>query len=103
MALAMTDRKKPGVAFWATVVVVVALVAGYPLSYGLILSLHHRWPEWNRLPESAVHRAVSIVYYPLNFIICEGPCCLVDPYLEYLDCWSDHVDGYRLIRRGAHP
>jgi hypothetical protein len=30
----MTDRKKPGVAFWATVVVVVVLVA-YPLSFGL--------------------------------------------------------------------
>ena len=29
----MTDRKKPGWAFWATVVVVVALVA-YPLSFG---------------------------------------------------------------------
>jgi hypothetical protein len=29
----MTDRKKPRVAFWATVVVVVALV-GYPLSFG---------------------------------------------------------------------
>jgi hypothetical protein len=32
--IAMTiDRKKPGVAFWATVVVVVVLFA-YPLSYG---------------------------------------------------------------------
>jgi hypothetical protein len=30
-----TDRKKPGVAFWATVVVVVALVLlAYPLSFG---------------------------------------------------------------------
>ena len=29
----MTDHKKPGVAFWATVVVVVALVT-YPLSFG---------------------------------------------------------------------
>ena len=29
----MSDRKKPGVAFWATVVVVVML-AGYPLSFG---------------------------------------------------------------------
>jgi hypothetical protein len=29
----MTDRKKPGVAFWATVVVVVSLI-GYPLSLG---------------------------------------------------------------------
>jgi hypothetical protein len=27
------DRKKPGVAFWATVVVAVVLV-GYPLSFG---------------------------------------------------------------------
>jgi hypothetical protein len=29
----MTDRKKPGVAFWATVGLVVVLV-GYPLSFG---------------------------------------------------------------------
>lgn len=29
----MTDRKKPGVAFWATVGLVVMLV-GYPLSFG---------------------------------------------------------------------
>ena len=29
----MTSRKKPGVAFWATVVLVVALV-GYPQSFG---------------------------------------------------------------------
>ena len=29
----MSDRKKPGVAFWATVAVVVVLV-GYPLSFG---------------------------------------------------------------------
>jgi hypothetical protein len=29
----MTDRKKPGVAFWATVALVVVLVA-YPLSFG---------------------------------------------------------------------
>ena len=29
----MTDRKKPGVAFWASVVM-VAVLAGYPLSFG---------------------------------------------------------------------
>ena len=29
----MTDRKKPGVAFWSTMVVVVVLLA-YPLSFG---------------------------------------------------------------------
>ena len=31
-----SDRKKPGVAFWTTVVVVVLLV-GYPLSFGGVL------------------------------------------------------------------
>src|SRR5260370_27812230 len=62
------DRKKPGVAFWATVVVVVVLV-GYPLSFGPacwavshadlsenlvnipyrpILSLHQHGPRWLR-------------------------------------------------------
>jgi hypothetical protein len=45
----MTDRKKPGVALWATVMVVVALV-GYPLSYGparwLIQRLPTPTPEW---------------------------------------------------------
>ena len=29
----MTDRKKPGVAFWASMALVVVLV-GYPLSFG---------------------------------------------------------------------
>jgi hypothetical protein len=29
----MTDRKKPGVAFWASVVVTAVLI-GYPLSFG---------------------------------------------------------------------
>jgi hypothetical protein len=37
----MTDRKKPGVAFWATVVVVAALVA-YPLSLGPALWMENR-------------------------------------------------------------
>jgi len=33
MGACMSDRKKPGVAFWATIVVVLGLVA-YPLSFG---------------------------------------------------------------------
>ena len=35
------DRKKPGVAFWATVLVVVVLVA-YPLTFGPACWLTHR-------------------------------------------------------------
>ena len=50
------SRKKPGVAFWATVVVVVGLVA-YPLSFGPVLWLARR----DRLPT----RATSIAYRPL--------------------------------------
>jgi hypothetical protein len=37
----MTDRKKPGVAFWATVVMVVVLV-GYPLSFGPVCWISER-------------------------------------------------------------
>ena len=29
----MTDRKKPGVAFWTTLAVVVVLVAAYSIAY----------------------------------------------------------------------
>jgi hypothetical protein len=39
----MTSHRKPGVAFWATVVLVVALV-GYPLSFGpacVLISMRH--------------------------------------------------------------
>ena len=39
----MTDRKKPGVAFWATVVVVVVLVA-YLGSYFALLDRKVYWP-----------------------------------------------------------
>jgi hypothetical protein len=37
----MTDRKKPGVAFWAGVAVAVLLVA-YPLSFGPVCWLNQR-------------------------------------------------------------
>src|SRR5262245_2297074 len=47
--LMTSDRKKPGVAFWATVVVVLALA--YPLSYGPACWLdlrQERLPSWAR-------------------------------------------------------
>ena len=40
-----TDRKKPGVAFWTTVVVVVVLVA-YPLSFGPWMCLFNMFTSW---------------------------------------------------------
>ena len=51
----MTSRKKPGVAFWATVVVVVVLM--YPISFGPACWLANR----GRIPM----KPVAIVYGPL--------------------------------------
>ena len=49
----MTSRKKPGVAFWATVVVVVGLV-GYALSSGTAVARLISRPR--RLPRVTVPR-----------------------------------------------
>ena len=51
-----SDRKKPGVTFWATVVVVVGLI-GYPLSFGPACWLVDRW--------DATVRPVSFMYWPI--------------------------------------
>ena len=54
----MTDRKKPGVAFWATVVVVVAL-NGYPLSFGPAC-----WAQ-SRSSDGGTLDAVNSIYEPI--------------------------------------
>ncbi len=55
----MTSRKKPGVAFWATVVV-VALIA-YPLSWGPAYWVCGKvgGPEWG-------WQALSCIYSPMH-------------------------------------
>ena len=58
------DRKKPGVAFWATVGLVVALV-GYPLSFGPACWLVHR--------ECISPETAAIVYKPLIWVVFCGP------------------------------
>src|SRR5438552_45756 len=59
----MTDRKKPGVAFWATVVVVVGLMA-YALSFGPAVWLVARGYLDKRIAERA--------YWPA---LCAYPHC----------------------------
>jgi hypothetical protein len=59
----MTSRKKPGVAFWATVVVVVVLV-GYPLSIGPVLWLADR----QMIPDAA-KKQVGLIYAPLAWVV----------------------------------
>ena len=60
----MIDRKKPGVAFWATVVVVMALMVAYPLSIGPMERLDDRGqlPSWADKP-------IAVFDAPLDWII----------------------------------
>jgi hypothetical protein len=77
----MTDRKKPGVAFWATVVVVVVLV-GYPLSFGPVawLSHHKRPPGW-------IGHLTEYFYTPLFWIVQHAPMPILDLFKWYIDLW----------------
>jgi hypothetical protein len=58
----MTDRKKPGVAFWATVVMVALLVV-YPLSFGPAC-----WTASRDQSLSPLDRSVSQVYWPIGWL-----------------------------------
>jgi hypothetical protein len=71
----MTDLKKPGVAFWATVAVVVLLIA-YPLSWVAIAWLegHGMTPE----QDSARGRVLWTYCAPARWLIVHGPDWLRD-------------------------
>ena len=71
----MTDHKKPGVAFWATVVLVVALV-GYPLSLLPIAWLDSR----DMIPEqeSIIGGIVWMYCTPARWLIENGPAWIRD-------------------------
>jgi hypothetical protein len=61
----MSDaKKKPGVAFWATVVAFVGIVAAYPLLPGPLawLDEHNMLPDWTETP-------ISVMYAPMDWII----------------------------------
>ena len=60
-----SDRKKPGVAFWATVVVVVMLV-GYPVSFGPACWMTKRDPM-------TFNRKAPLVYWPIGWACVSGP------------------------------
>ena len=74
-----SDRNQPGVAFWATVVVVVGLAA-YPLSFG---------PAWwikSRVDDStAAVDVVSRFYYPLFKSAADGPAWLQVPLVWWME------------------
>jgi hypothetical protein len=69
----MTSRKKPGVAFWVAVAVVVVLV-GYPLSMGPVLwiSVHGWIPTW-------MHGPIGWFYWPLDMVMQNATRPISDP------------------------
>ncbi len=79
----MTSRKYPSAAFWATVVVVVVLVA-YPLSFGPALWLADRFEKRPR--------PFAVVYWPIGRMIARGPCGFVRLLNRYSSMFADKVD-----------
>ena len=63
----MTDsRKKPAVAFWATVVVSIALL--YAISFGPAMWLF--WSEWT---PAGYYDVLRFIYAPIFHIMDHGP------------------------------
>src|SRR5258708_1235996 len=76
----MTDRKKPRVAFWAMVVVVV-LVA-YPLPIGPTIWLADR----SLLPDP-VRQPLRYFYYPLGWVVLHSATA-DNVYQRYAELWG---------------
>ena len=75
------DSKKPGVAFWAIVVVIVALL--YPASYGPAIALYSR----DRLPDWAAWNFWS-VYAPMGWMSTSSPQPIRRAFRWYQDRWT---------------
>jgi hypothetical protein len=77
-----SDCKKPGVAFWATVVLTVSLL--YVASLGPVVWLESRdhLPGWG----SAV---AETVYQPLTWIASHAPEPISDAMWWYAEFWRD--------------
>jgi hypothetical protein len=82
----MSDpKKKPGVAFWATVVVVVVLL--YLASFGPFV-----WIEWSTNPPERLHNAAWFLYSPCDWLYSH-----VEWYQEYIN-WC----GRNGLQRPTH-
>jgi hypothetical protein len=77
----MTDRKKPGVTFWATVGLVVVLI--YPLSMGPV------WWLFHQIPISApIRDGIDAFYDPVWDACWSGPEWSQQGMRSYLDWWT---------------
>ncbi len=89
----MTSRKKPGVSFWATVVVVVGVVllVSYPLAYGPWIGYGDELPK-------PINVALGTAFEPIGVLYRNGHAPEV--YERYLDRWFT-VFVERLAKRSA--
>src|SRR5262245_57866410 len=88
----MSDRKKPGMAFWVTVVVAVALVV-YPLSFGPACWVAQPSEQkftsilaWNFTYEPVANP--PRVYFPLCWLVVHGPRPIALPLRRYAFLFS---------------
>lgn len=78
-----SDRKSPGVAFWATVVLVAALV-GYPLSFGpAVWVIDH-----DDLPAAWAVDAFEVLYRPIIWLEENGPTPISYAIDSYIELWQ---------------
>jgi hypothetical protein len=76
----MSDRKKPGVAFWATVVISGSSL--YALLWGPACWIWHHTPapDW-------LKKCLDVIYFPMDWLHWCGPDSLSTPLHWYWDWW----------------
>jgi hypothetical protein len=82
-----SDRKQPGVAFWATVMVVTLLVA-YPLSFGPAC--------WITSHAGSMADVIPVAYRPMLYVVDAAPAPVERAVCMYAQALAD--DGWMLLR-----
>ena len=77
------DRKKPGWAFWTTVALVAVLV-GYPLSYGPVTRL------WATILPAWTGDAIRAIYRPLDWCASRSEAT-AKALRQYADWWNPEI------------
>jgi len=84
------ERKKPTAGFWITVALVAVLV-GYPLSFGPWI-----WCDGVLGPPPRIHSLGKTIFRPLRELRRKGPMPRL--YGAYLDWWLEVVESFQQER-----
>ena len=84
----MTDRKKPGVAFWATVVLVLSVL--HVVGFGPACWWFSRHRDFH---DSRLKDCGSVIYAPLGRVAIHAPI-IGDALLWYASLGADDYHGY---------